>query len=542
MKGNLGISTLGALPNAFKISVKGYSRKEPIMHRCKCTAVLVCVVILRVVNSLAGAAEHAPFSVRYEATWESIAKHPVPKWFHDAKFGIFVVWGPYSIPAWRPGGRGYTEHFAQFMYRNPAVYNPFMKKRFGAVPPEFGYKDICRMFEGKKFDPEAWADLFEKSGAKYVVQIGEFHAGFVMWDSELTDWCATKIGPMRDIVGEVGNAVRKRGMKYGVSTHRERHYWFFAKKTFDGGEPHDAIAEEIKQDPSATELYGPFQMSDAFMEDYSRRWEEIIEKYHPDFMWLDAFASNQDWQWALWRKHCAGMIADYLNHAVERGQEVYFNNKGRKANFPISCGARSMDNMQVNEFPTLKWQNPATMSTSYAFCEQEETGDWYRTPTELIQLLCDIVSKNGNLLLTVGPKGDGTIPERQKERFLAMGEWLKINGEAIYGTKPWIMFGESEGKVVQKPKPHSVPIHEKDIRYTSKGQDVYVLSLSKPTLPLHLTAAKGMTKEDIKEISLAGSGQKIEWSVTNEGIQIDGPAELKGEHVWVFKIERQEKP
>ena len=191
----------------------------------------------------------------------------------------------------------------------------------------------------------------------------------------------------------------------------------------------------------------------------------------------------------------------------------------------------------MNEIQEQVWENPATMSNSYGFCEKEETGDTYRSVCELIRLLCDVVSKNGTLLLTVGPKGDGSIPQRQQERLIAMGDWLKVNGEAIYGTRPWVVFGEGEGEPAPARR-HSVPVRPKEVRYTQKEKILYALSLNKPVMPLVLSSTKGYDQSDIKNITLLGSKQKIEWHVTGKGISIDGPAEMYGSHVWIFKIER----
>ena len=165
---------------------------------------------------------------KYDYTWESLKTHQVPKWFDDAKFGIFIHWGPYSVMGYRKGGTGYAEWTPNYIYKAPRHYFPWMKKRFGGAPPEFGYKDIISLFKAEKWDPDEWAELFHKAGAKYVVLTAEHHDGYALWDSELTPWCATKIGPKRDLVGDLGKAVRKKGIKYAPSYHRERHTGYFA--------------------------------------------------------------------------------------------------------------------------------------------------------------------------------------------------------------------------------------------------------------------------------------------------------------------------
>ncbi|MHC4585202.1 MAG: alpha-L-fucosidase, partial [Planctomycetota bacterium] len=169
---------------------------------------------------------------KYDYNWASLKSHPIPKWFDDAKFGIFIHWGPYSVMGYRKRGRGYAEHTPKLIYRNPEHYYKYLKETFGAHPPEFGYKDIIPMFKAEKWNPDRWAELFHKAGARYVVLTAEHHDGYAMWDSDITQWCATKIGPKRDLVGELGKAVRKRGMKYAPSYHRERHTGFFALEIF----------------------------------------------------------------------------------------------------------------------------------------------------------------------------------------------------------------------------------------------------------------------------------------------------------------------
>lgn len=163
-----------------------------------------------------------------------------------------------------------------------------LTKRYGGCPPEFGYKDIVKRFKAEHFDPAKWAKLFDDAGAKYVVLTAEHHDGFALWDSKLTAWCATKVGPKRDLVGDLGAAVRKRGLKYAPSYHRERHTGFFANdKCRVQSAPRQDIAEEIRRSPAAEALYGPFSYSDEFIVDYVARWQEIQRKYRPDFMWID---------------------------------------------------------------------------------------------------------------------------------------------------------------------------------------------------------------------------------------------------------------
>ena len=426
-------------------------------------AIIIIFAVLLICVSLTQA--------KYEPTWESLAKHPIPAWFEDGKFGIMIHWGPYSVAGFKPPEKkGYTEHFPKNLYREKEAYYPFMKEKFGATPPAFGYKDIIPLFKAAKFDPDKWADLFKKTGARYVIPTAEHHDGYGLWDSDITQWCATKIGPKRDLIGDLAKAVRAKGMMFGISYHRERHTGFFALEKYAlKSPPQPDIAEEIKRHPEAAELYGPFEYSDAFIADYVARWKELERKYKPAFMWVDdvpIFYMNahevNDPQVLKFQDAFKHMIADYLNEAEKWGQQVYLNNKGRRApNWPQGVGCREADNLKVDDIGP-KWQNPATIGTSYGYYEFEEINDAYKSPEHLVHLLCDIVSKNGNLLLNIGPRSDGIIPDGMKRRLLAVGKWLEINGEAIYSTHPWKTFGKD------------------NIRFTTKPNTLYAIALHWP--------------------------------------------------------------
>ncbi len=485
----------------------------------------------------------AAFGEKYEPNWESLANYPVPAWFDDAKFGIFIHWGGYSEFGYKKGNRGYAEHTPKLIYEDPGHYYPVLKQRYGACPPEFGYKDIVQRFKAEKFDPDKWAKLFDEAGVKYVVLTAEHHDGFALWDSELTDWCATKVGPMRDLVGDLGVAVRKRGMKYAPSYHRERHTGFFALQKYAvESKPRPDIAAEIRRTPKSQGLYGPFSYTDEFIKDYVARWQEIQRKYRPDFMWIDDIpifyhdAGNP--QVKKFRQACAGMIADYLNAAGEWGVEVYLNNKGGKPNWPVDLGCLEKDNMQVDSIK-IKWENPATLATSYGYMASEEENNMYQSSEKLIHLLCDVVSKNGNLLLNIGPRGDGTIPEGMQQRLRGMGRWLSVNGDAIYGTRPWKTYGE--GIVPDKKKRDALgrhTINSTGIRFT-RSQDsrfVYAILLEPMREPFHIVSFAG---EAISRVELLGSGAPLSWNLGDAGLTAKLPKERPCDGACVLKVHMQ---
>ncbi|MFR9651326.1 MAG: alpha-L-fucosidase [Rikenellaceae bacterium] len=461
----------------------------------------------------------------FEPTWESLKEAKPAEWWLDGKFGIFIHWGPYSVAGYKLGGRGYAEAITSDMYQRPEQYQEFFMEKFGKCPPEFGYKDWVDLYTAERWNPTEWAELFREAGAKYVIPTAEHHDGFANWDSELTPWNAMDMGPKRDLIGELATAVRKEGLNYGVSYHRERHPSRFAPKGFKvENEPLPLVAEEIKRNPQAALLYGPFNYSDEFIADYVARWQELQRRYSPDFMWLDdcplfTHDSIGDPQVARYKSAMQRMIADYLNNAQREGKEVYFNNKGRMLNFPDGVGCMERDNLQMDRIGP-PWQNPATMGVSYAYMELEEQGDKYKTPAELIRLLVDVVSKNGNLLLNIGPRADGTIPEGMQRRLLAMGSWLKVNGDAIYSTRPWRVYGESSGDIITeegvKYEKHSMRIKEREYRYTTKDNRVYITAFQPDNIvTLHSFKPSDRVKrvEDLQ-------GNSLKWDLSDDGLTI----------------------
>jgi len=374
--------------------------------------------------------EHQVVSDGYEANWDSLKSLPIPEWLKEGKFGIFIHWGAYSVvgKVWDSPIKGYlySEWLPHYMYRYSKKYDKLLKEYYGT---SLTYAEMIERFTGDNFDAKDWVDLFKASGAKYVVSVAEHHDGFAMWDSDLTEWNAKKKGPNRDIIGEIAEATRSANLKFGVSFHRERHYWYYNYRKAEN---------EIKEYPNRLNLYGPeFEVSEAFVNDYRARINELVEKYNPEYLWMDDITREK----SSFDSVTPSIIADFVNHAFTKGLSPYLNNKSptnkNSANFPNGVGLLSQDNLEMKGVPNHMWENAATLGISYGFSNDEEENNSYRSVKDLIWLLVDTVSKNGVLLLNVGPKSDGTIAPNQRDRLVGMGKWLELNRDAIYGSSPW---------------------------------------------------------------------------------------------------------
>nr|QTJ01949.1 GH29 fucosidase [uncultured bacterium] len=464
----------------------------------------------------------------YDGSWQSLQQMPVPAWFDDGKIGIFIHWGPYSAIGYREGGKGYAEHVPKLLYSDSEHYYPYMMKRWGAVPPEFGYKDIISEFKAEKWNPEEWAELFAEVGAKYVVMTAEHHDGWANWDSDLTPWNAADMGPKRDLIGDLSKAVKKQGLKFAPSYHRERHQSFFAKKLYVvNAEPQDAILEEIKRVPEAASLYGPFGTTTEFVDSYVARWKEIQQKYQPDFLWMDDFpiytrdgnnvrAGIAKPEVQYFDDRLRAMITDFMNDGAARGAEVYVNNKGKNRNWPDGVGNLEKDNLKMSVIGP-KWQSCTTFGTSFGYLEN----DTYKTVESVIHEMLEVISRNGNFLINIGPRADGTVPEPQVERLQAMGKWLKINADAIYGSRYW--------KVPEQVDEHLV--------FTTNGKKLYAIKLKAPKNSFTITGTAGWDADQVKNVSLLGSDAEVTWKMTDKGLKITPPSNLgQSQYAWSFEI------
>ena len=486
-------------------------------------------------NTLLKEADRQAHDGPFRPDWESLRHYQQPQWYKDAKFGIFIHWGVYSVP-----GFG-SEWYPRLMYQQKEKVFENHIKTFGSQD-QFGYKDFIPRFKAEKWDPAAWAALFKEAGVQYVVPVAEHHDGFSMYDSGLSDWTAVKMGPHRDIIGELAKSVRAEGLHFGLSSHRAEHNFFF-----DGGRE---IRSDVN-DPKYASLYGPAHhwlnssddsrlhndwtyVSPAWTADWMARMTELVEKYKPELVYYDWWIGQ-----ANFRPRVQEFDAFYYNYAAAHGFAGVVNFKYYAMDW--TSAVRDFERGQLASIEPQHWQTDTSISKlSWGYIEHDQ----YQPPEFLIHQLIDIVSKNGNLLLNIGPKPDGTIPEEIQTTLKAMGVWLKANGEAIYATTPWKVYGEGPTQVTegafhdQDTKPYTPA----DFRFTQKGNTLYAIGMGCPTDPsAHISIhALGSEKEakgmSFQSVELVGSQEKVDWKQQGEAMDIQLPASARCQYAYVLKI------
>ena len=489
--------------------------------RYKFLLVLVLIVGLAVVSFFTSCKNSEVKSeLKYEPTWESLKKHFTPEWFKNAKFGIYFHWGVYSVPAYD------NEWYPWSMYQEGTDVYKYHKEHFGD-PENFGYKDFIPMFKAEKFDPDEWTELFKKAGAQFAGPVAEHHDGFAMWDSALTKWDAADMGPQRDITGEIARAIRKQGMKL-VTTFHHAYNWKYYEPSYEGN--YDTKNPEYA---GIDRLYPPpHKPGDAESEEFLKDWEakvkEVIDKYEPDFLWFDF-----GWQEPTFEDYKKSLLAHYYNKANEWGKEVVVSYKDRA--LPIGVGVFDLEGAKMKTLGARDWITDTSVDRkSWGYIQNPD----YKSINILVDNLVDIVSKNGNLLLNIGPSADGTIPEEVKERLLGLGKWLEVNGEAIYGTRPWISYGEGPTQTTSGTfwEKAAIDYTAGDIRFTTKENVLYAICLDWPGEQVTIESLRILLKSEIKSIKMLGVNEELEWSLTDKGLTILTPSRKPCEHAYTFKI------
>lgn len=443
-----------------------------------------------------------------QPTWDSLkAYYQIPNWFRDAKFGIYIHWGLYSVAAY------HNEWYSMHMYNTFADYHA---ATFGPQNV-FGYKDFIPFFHAEKYDPVAWAKLFKDAGAKYVVPVVEHHDGFAMWDSDITIWCAGKMGPKRDLVGDLAKAVKDAGLIFGVSNHRMEHHTFMYPKA---GLANDQF------DPKYAEFYGPptpggqsnmngGDATPAFQADWLARAQEVVDKYHPQMFLFDNGVNARAYDDSKLK-----FAAYYYNQAAKWGVPVTIDTKQQAY---LAGSIEDYESRQPAGLQADPWQiQDKIAGNSWGYSEANSPMG-YRSPQTLLNELITVVSHNGNLLLNISPRGDGSIPQQQQDILLAMGQWLGVNGEAIYGTRPWAVAEEGS-----------------NIHFTTKPGVLYVIignaqagaAVKVASLPKGYPANGKITK-----VSLLGATEPLAFTQAEDGLSATLPATLPSQYAAVLKVE-----
>jgi alpha-L-fucosidase len=455
--------------------------------------------------------------MNFESTKTSIRKHEVPDWFHDAKFGIFIHWGLYSIPAFavKELSLGDVAHIGEEYYfkNNPYAEwylntlrisgSPTQEYHYEEYGKDVSYDDFKPIFneELKKWNPQEWANLFKKSGAKYVVLVTKHHDGFLLWPSKYPNPLKEKYYASRNIVSELTKSVKDKGIRMG----------FYYSTSLDWSFNSEPIKD--RKSDMTNGITTP-----EYTEYVKNHWYELINDYKPSILWSDIGVPPLFDLFELFAYYYNnfpdGVINDRWDKLFHKDGKVY---KMRRTFF---YDFTTPEYYSYNIIKKKKWESNRGIGHSYGYNKTEKEGD-YLIANELIRMLVDIVSKNGNLLLNVGPMPDGTIPKIQEEVLLGIGNWLKINGEGIYGTRPW---ERAEGKTIDNL----------DVRFTQKNGTIYIHLLSKPVgKKIRIISVKIPKKSSI---TLLGYGDQLKWSRDLDDLIIDIPDILIDSPAYVFKV------
>jgi alpha-L-fucosidase len=436
----------------------------------------------------------------YGPTETALAGHQAPYWFQGAKFGIFIHWGVYSVPAWAPVGKQYAEwYWDQMQDPNNPTY-AYHRDTYGE---DFAYDDFIPRFTAENFDPQAWVELFRDAGAQYHVLTSKHHEGFALWDTKVSDRNAVKMGPKKDLVKELFDASRRHTPELHRGLYFSMPEWFNPDNPWMGHAPRNPYT--LQPVP-----YTGYTAGKDYVTEYQApQLLELIHGYDPELIWCDIGGANDSLH----------VLAEYFNHAKNRRR-------------PIDVTVNDRSGIAFHDFTTpeyttyentvvAKWESSRGLDPfSYGY-NRATPDDGYMTAEEVVRNLVDIVSKNGNFLLDIGPRADGTIPEIMQTRLRETGRWLHVNGEAIYDTTYWSRMAQLG----------------EDLRFTVRPDEAfYIHSLAKPSAKLTVEAPIPIRSGD--KVTMLGHDRPLTWTLSNGALVIDVPeaARKAGQYTWVFKV------
>lgn len=471
----------------------------------------------------------------YKATWASLANAPVPSWFRERKLGIFIHWGVYSVPA------KYNEWYSRNMYIEGTDEFEHHVKTWGPHK-DFGYKDFIPMLNAERFDAKQWLTLFRNAGAGYVFPVAEHHDGFQMYASELSDWNAADMGPKRDVLGELKEAAQEKDVVFCCSSHRAEHWFFMSHgKQFES----DIKDPMVKGDfywPSMPEQdhFDKFSQpapDEEYLNDWLARTAEIIVKYQPKLMYFDWWIQH-----SAFKPYLQKLAAFYYNCGKQWGTDVLICYKHDAMMF--GTGIVEVERGSLGEAKPYPWQTDTAVARN-SWCYTDSLD--YKSSNEIIITLIDVASKGGNLLLNIGPKADGTIPDGDAAILRELGAWMAVNGEAINATKCWRYFAEGPTKAAEgqfQDKQETVYTPE-DYRFTAGHGAIYAMCLKCPDDGNFLVKSLAtMTNQNlpqfqgiIESVEILGYDGEITWHQDTDGLHLQ--ADIHSEYPVVIQVRIQ---
>jgi alpha-L-fucosidase len=510
---------------------------------------------------------------KFSPTWDSLRQYQVPDWFRDAKFGIWACFGPQNVP--EDG-----DWYARNMYVEGSKQNKYHVAHYGP-PSQFGFKDVIHIWKAENFDAEKLVALYKKVGAQYFFVMANHHDNFDMYDSKYQPWNSVNVGPHKDIVGDFARAAHEQGLPFGVSVHAA-HAWSFyeiaqsADKTgplagvpydgkltkadgkgkwWDGLDPQELYAQNHTPSlnfSNAKSIQGQWNWGNgasipdqAYCDKFYNRTIDLVHKYKPDLVYFDDDALP------LWPVSDAGLkiAADFYNFNMKQHdgklEAILFGKMLSESQ--QKCIVRDIERGVANKILAQPWETDTCIG-NWHYDRSLYEKNRYKTAKTVIQMLCDIVSKNGDLLLNIPVRGDGTIDDKEQAVLEGIGAWMDVNKEAIFGTRPWKVFGEgpaSEGAALSAQgfnEGKGRPFTAADFRFTTKSNALYAIELGWPTNAASIkslgTAAKLLDKS-IGGITLLGSAEKVQWSQNADALTIKLPEKMPNDIAIVFKLALQ---
>jgi len=471
----------------------------------------------------------------YEATWESLKQYQCPEWFRDAKLGIWGILGPQSLPE-------AGDWYARNMYIEGHRQNRYHVEHFGH-PSQFGYKDIIGLWKAERFDPERLMALYKKAGAKYFVVLANHHDNYDCWNSKYQAWNSVNVGPKKDLVGLWAQAAKRQGLRLGVSEHLARSYsWFNTNKGSDTNGPFAGVPYD-GNDPTYAGLYFPPHKDTVSKypqyppEWWTRQWfwrmRDLLDTYRPDLMYSDGSIPFGEVGRSLFA-HYYNANRSWHGGKLEAVYTIKdWRQAGGHGDYVEGVGVQDIERGCLDAIKAEAWQTDTCIGDWYY-----KKGITYKPAKQVIAMLADIVSKNGNLLLNVPLRHDGSIDADEENVLAAMAAWISVNGEAIYGTRPWKVFGEGPERKSGRHFSERVfsQMTARDIRFTSKKGALYAIALDWPAGNQIVIRSLATPSGKIEDVSLLGHTGKLDWQQSGDGLVVKMPAQKPCDLAYVFKI------